>query len=605
MSTKHIQTREDSENESRYLVLLNSIAKDLDFLLRDLCPTRQPNDSLGSSIHGDRKRFGKPCGDPIFEQFVRVLRDDIDQPGADDDDDDAPEEYEEPDRRDFKRGRGGQGRWLTAGSTGTAESSATLLSSMSDGRMTADTDSVLSGFFGGGTRKITTGSICSDSSRPETSVGSFTSVSSTCDIGMLERLIRTHPIWYLPGISRTGAVHLLQGKDIGNYIVRQSSKPNTMAISVRLPEGKGPYIEHYLIETAGNGKLRLEGSDHQFTAIPMLVSHYSQCCDELPVRLCLTKTLAEIYNRHELSSLALLGQDYWVSNLTLPRSRTQTLTRHPPPDHPPPQPPSLGKLGTHKSESSSKSTISSNSRHSSFIPSTLSSNDSDLKKQTNSAPPSPAPPPPPIVLRLTSLDQQKLEKRSPSPPPPPPPRNIDLSSKEPPPLPPPRTHLPAKELPLPPPPTTLELSRCLSSESDDSNQRSGSDNTDENNRLNRLSAQLPNLHHGCLRRKNKKVSTPNRDSDLMDSSPPSTICYRSSLVDKISDYEDIWGTTAPRRDSSSDRSESSVELPSFRSVQIPISKDTTATQSPQSAPIIAKRTFNFPIPKPSDANHTV
>ncbi|KAG1653318.1 Protein sprint [Nymphon striatum] len=468
--------------------------------------------------------------------------------------------YEEPDRRDFKRGRGGQGRWLTAGSTGTAESSATLLSSMSDGRMTADTDSVLSGFFGGGTRKITTGSICSDSSRPETSVGSFTSVSSTCDIGMLERLIRTHPIWYLPGISRTGAVHLLQGKDIGNYIVRQSSKPNTMAISVRLPEGKGPYIEHYLIETAGNGKLRLEGSDHQFTAIPMLVSHYSQCCDELPVRLCLTKTLAEIYNRHELSSLALLGQDYWVSNLTLPRSRTQTLTRHPPPDHPPPQPPSLGKLGTHKSESSSKSTISSNSRHSSFIPSTLSSNDSDLKKQTNSAPPSPAPPPPPIVLRLTSLDQQKLEKRSPSPPPPPPPRNIDLSSKEPPPLPPPRTHLPAKELPLPPPPTTLELSRCLSSESDDSNQRSGSDNTDENNRLNRLSAQLPNLHHGCLRRKNKKVSTPNRDSDLMDSSPPSTICYRSSLVDKISDYEDIWGTTAPRRDSSSDRSESSIQL---------------------------------------------
>lgn len=229
-----------------------------------------------------------------------------------------------------------------------------------------------------------------------------------------------------------------------------------------------------------------------------------------------------------------------------------------------------------------------------------------MKKQTNSAPPSPAPPPPPpIVLRLTSLDLQRLEKRSPSPPPPPPPRNIDLSSKEPPPLPPPRTHIPAKELPLPPPPTTLELSRCLSSESDESNQRSGSDNTDENNRLNRLSAQLPNLHHGCLRRKNKKVSTPNRDSDLMDSSPPSTICYRSSLVDKISDYEDIWGTTIPRRDSSSDRSDSSIDLPSFKLVQNPITKDTTTSQSPQSAPVIAKRTFNFPIAKPSgDANHT-
>lgn len=56
------------------------------------------------------------------------------------------------------------------------------------------------------------------SSVQETSDGDSSHTSSSfapCDIGLLERLIRTHPIWFLPGIGRAGAVHLLQGKDVG------------------------------------------------------------------------------------------------------------------------------------------------------------------------------------------------------------------------------------------------------------------------------------------------------------------------------------------------------------------------------------------------------
>lgn len=52
----------------------------------------------------------------------------------------------------------------------------------------------------------------------ETSSGSARSGSgdaASCDIGLLERLIRSHPIWFLPGIQRAGAFHLLQGKDDG------------------------------------------------------------------------------------------------------------------------------------------------------------------------------------------------------------------------------------------------------------------------------------------------------------------------------------------------------------------------------------------------------
>lgn len=294
-----------------------------------------------------------------------------------------------------------------------------------------------------------------------------------------------------------------------------------------------------------------------------------------------------------------------MSHLTLTRSKTQTLTRHPPPEHPPPQPPSVNRIGTHKSESSTKSTLSSNSRHSSFIPSTLSSNDSDLKKQHSSAPPSPAPPPPPIILRLTSLDQQKMD-RSPSPPPPPPPRSVGISSKEPPPLPPPRSQVPNKAPPPPPPPPPLpdsvNISRRFSSESDEGNNRSGSDQMDENNRLNRLSAQLPNARHGCLRRKNKKVLTPSRDSY----SPPSSVCYRSSLIDKISDYEDIWATSMPRRNSSSDRSDSSFDLPPFKLPPYPsVSDESTVPQEPQSAPVCSKQNFKFPSSNPRVDSDTI
>ncbi|XP_049533838.1 protein sprint [Anopheles darlingi] len=133
---------------------------------------------------------------------------------------------------------------------------------------------------------------------------------SACVLSLVERLLRTHPVWFLPGIQRSGAVHLLQGKEEGNFIVRGSSQSKTMAVSVRLPKNAGPYIEHYLIQS-NNGLLSLESSRFKFDSIPALIAHYTQCCDELPVQLCLPAALREAKNRQQLSSLALLGQEFW------------------------------------------------------------------------------------------------------------------------------------------------------------------------------------------------------------------------------------------------------------------------------------------------------
>ncbi|XP_034832977.1 protein sprint isoform X3 [Maniola hyperantus] len=156
------------------------------------------------------------------------------------------------------------------------------------------------------------------------SSGSESEEQPPCDIGVLERLIRTHPVWFLPGIQRAGAFHLLQGKEEGNFVVRQSSQPDTMAISVRLPADKGPYIEHYLIQ-ASSGRIGLETSHNRFDNIPELIAHYSQCCDELPVQLQLPKPLREAKSRHQLSSLALLGQEFWGYPMANPKNNPNNL----------------------------------------------------------------------------------------------------------------------------------------------------------------------------------------------------------------------------------------------------------------------------------------
>ncbi|XP_039500862.1 protein sprint isoform X3 [Drosophila santomea] len=154
--------------------------------------------------------------------------------------------------------------------------------------------------------------------------------SPPCDLGLMERLLVTHPMWFLPGIQRSGAVHLLQGKEEGTFIVRGSSQPNTMAVSVRLPQDTGPYIEHYLIQSHDN-VLSLESSRFTFGSIPSLIAHYAQCCDELPVQLMLPRVLREANNRKKLSSLALLGQEFWsyVSSPALLGPSTPSVVAHP------------------------------------------------------------------------------------------------------------------------------------------------------------------------------------------------------------------------------------------------------------------------------------
>lgn len=57
---------------------------------------------------------------------------------------------------------------------------------------------------------------------------------------------------------------------MGNFIVRSSTQPKTMAVSVKLP---GNLVEHYLLKAHDN-KISLENSNHRFDTVHELVAHY-------------------------------------------------------------------------------------------------------------------------------------------------------------------------------------------------------------------------------------------------------------------------------------------------------------------------------------------
>ncbi|XP_026494673.1 protein sprint isoform X6 [Vanessa tameamea] len=289
------------------------------------------------------------------------------------------------------------------------------------------------------------------------SSGSESEEQPPCDIGLLERLIRTHPVWFLPGIQRAGAFHLLQGKEEGNFVVRQSSQPDTMAISVRLPADKGPYIEHYLIQ-ASSGRIGLETSHNRFDNIPELIAHYSQCCDELPVQLQLPRPLREAKSRHQLSSLALLGQEFWGYPMANPKNNPNNLLS--------PSQLTNGAIPMAVTPSDTGSSLSS------FNASTVANSREQILSQDKDQN---------VVLKMSPVDTSGS----------PPSQSQSLSTFK------------GRTAPSPPAKPTGTFVRAP---------RPTPPNT-----LNLISS---------------------TESDILESPG---VYYRSSLMDKVSDYEDIWG----------------------------------------------------------------
>ncbi|KAL1509626.1 hypothetical protein ABEB36_004335 [Hypothenemus hampei] len=355
---------------------------------------------------------------------------------------------------------------------------------------------------------------------------------ATCDISLMERLVLSHPIWFLPGIQRAGAFHLLQGKEEGCFVVRKSSQSDTMALSVRLPPDKGPYIEHYLVHSS-EGRLGLETSENRFVDMAALIAHYASCCDELPVQLTLPKAIRESKSRQQLSSLALLGQEFW--SYSPPPSAASSpdtdlvLNLNP-------------LMSTFKQAEPSTPVQSKPTRPNTL--NLLSKNDPNNGD---------------IMRSMTSLKSDSLGKN----PPPPPPRwskpatpqnNFTVTTTV--------TFSVNSQSPSNERPSQVDVIHCepkrMSPEGQCNNSTISSRGSVRNKSISNLTS--PNsilspssdsilspdtlsplsVSKGARqsKRSKSKISKHYQESDIIDS--PTMLYYKSGLGDKISDYEDVW-----------------------------------------------------------------
>jgi len=99
----------------------------------------------------------------------------------------------------------------------------------------------------------------------------------------LKTLTRMVPRWFEPTTSREDAIQKLQTSHTGSFLIRQSSQPGTLALSLRTGPGEDD-IQHFII-ISRNGSVALEDSDLEFDSLVSFVNHYSSHRDELPVRL--------------------------------------------------------------------------------------------------------------------------------------------------------------------------------------------------------------------------------------------------------------------------------------------------------------------------------
>ncbi|XP_077542005.1 protein sprint-like isoform X1 [Haemaphysalis longicornis] len=343
---------------------------------------------------------------------------------------------------------------------------------------------------------------------PPAQTSSSSSVEDApCSMTLLERLIRTSSIWFLPDVGRVGAVHYLQGKEVGNFIVRQSSKKGTLALSVRLPMDAGPYIEHYLVEATGESKHCLEGSENHFASVPALVCHYCQCCDELPVQLCLPTVLQQASTRQELSAFSLLGQELWVSSLlkSAPSS-----------------------LGSSTSCASSQASLNPDHNANVVQVSTFRQTISLNSPVTTVSPPVTAPVRPSFLpLQNSTADAGELATRVPDPPPSPREEKVEVPVTV-------VSEIAGRSafyvgITESNQPDTAPRKVSSASKATKQAEASSTEKEEEEKEKPR-----------CLTK-----PSPRRRRKLPESSPETYYC--SSLADKISDYEDIWGTGASGR----------------------------------------------------------
>ncbi|NXQ57590.1 RIN3 protein, partial [Anthoscopus minutus] len=134
-------------------------------------------------------------------------------------------------------------------------------------------------------------------------------------ISILDKLIKTCPVWLQLNMSREMAGAILGKETAGIFLVRKESNVNNMVLAVRLPvQNEAPGVLEYNIKEE-KSILYLEGSVLVFEDVFKLVAFYCVSRDLLPFTLKLPQAILEARSFQDLEIISSLGIDFWDSYL--------------------------------------------------------------------------------------------------------------------------------------------------------------------------------------------------------------------------------------------------------------------------------------------------
>ncbi|KFP81498.1 Ras and Rab interactor 3, partial [Acanthisitta chloris] len=134
-------------------------------------------------------------------------------------------------------------------------------------------------------------------------------------ISILDKLIKTCPVWLQLNMSQERAAAILGKETAGIFLVRKESNVNNMVLAVRLPvQNEAPGVLEYNIKEE-KSILYLEGSVLVFEDVFKLVAFYCVSRDLLPFTLKLPQAILEARSFQDLEIISSLGIDFWDSYL--------------------------------------------------------------------------------------------------------------------------------------------------------------------------------------------------------------------------------------------------------------------------------------------------
>uniref|UniRef100_A0A673ZY62 Ras and Rab interactor 3 n=1 Tax=Salmo trutta TaxID=8032 RepID=A0A673ZY62_SALTR len=139
--------------------------------------------------------------------------------------------------------------------------------------------------------------------------------SPRASISILEKLIKTCPVWLQLGMAQERTTLILKKEIPGIFLVRKSPDQKSMVLSVGVSDKQEELQVQDVLIKEEKSLIYLEGSVLVFDNIFKLIAFYCVSRDILPFTLRLPQVIVQATKYEDIEMISTLGSDFWGSQL--------------------------------------------------------------------------------------------------------------------------------------------------------------------------------------------------------------------------------------------------------------------------------------------------